>query len=77
MITRGRKPRRSLSPPDEYISQWAFEYDGWEDEKQGEELPKLWRPEEIVRTRQCKKCRTKFVGSLSFCSECAKTSTTL
>jgi hypothetical protein len=77
VITRGRKPRLSLRPPEEYIGQRDLLYDGWEDDDQAEELPDLWRPEEVIRTRQCKKCRAKFLGRLSLCSDCSNPNTSL
>ncbi len=44
--TRGRKLKWDFDPPEEYISQTALIYDGWEDEEeQDHAIPDLWKPE--------------------------------
>lgn len=44
--TRGRKLKWDFDPPEEYISQTALIYDGWEDEEeQDHAIPNLWNPE--------------------------------
>jgi hypothetical protein len=75
--TRGRKLRASFKPPEEYISQSNLIYDGWEDEGPADEPLNLWREEEVIKARKCKKCRAKFNGRLSLCPNCANPNTAL
>jgi hypothetical protein len=75
--TRGRKLRVSLKPPEEYISQSDLIYDGWEDEDPANEPLSLWREEEVIKPRKCKKCRGRFNGRLSLCPNCANPNTGL
>ena len=45
-VTRGRKLKWDFDPPEEYISQTALIYDGWEDkEEQDHAIPDLWKPQ--------------------------------
>jgi hypothetical protein len=75
--TRGRKLKHDFDPPEEYISQSDLIYDGWEDEDPADEPLILWREEEVIKARKCKKCRAKFNGRLSLCPNCANPDTAL
>jgi hypothetical protein len=75
--TRGRKLKHDFDPPDEYISQSDLIYDGWEEDDPADAPINLWREEEVIKARQCKKCRAKFIGRLSVCPHCTNPNTTL
>ena len=76
-VTRGRKLKHDFDPPEEYISQSALLSDGREDEDPADDPINLWREEEVIKARKCKKCRAKFNGRLCVCPQCTNPDTTL